>query len=337
MKHWTIKIFWFFVNPVRKVYWFIFRPKTQGVKCLVENNSKFLFVKLNYAHHKWTTPGGGVKRGESFLKAAIREVKEETGIDVINITRIGSYESRREYKKDIVEVFWANSDRLETKIDQIEIERTIWFERVEIPKDRSASVDKVFKMYDEYKNRKANTSIYLKLQDVPSNVILPGQIHGDNIVEIITGNEELNETDALMTKNKNFSLGIRTADCAPVCFSDGEKIGIAHVGWRGLCLGLIEKMLKEFNPQNLKIFIGPFNHSFEIQKDFCFDKIQEKFGNRYFKEKDNKITFLFKDAIMSLLPPDTEFDARNTFEDLSLPSFRRDKTSERLVTVISFK
>lgn len=30
-------------------------------------------------------------------------------------------------------------------------------------------------------------------------------------------------------------------------------------------------------------------------------------------------------------------DAWDTFENLSLPSFRRDKTSKRLVTVISFK
>ena len=75
-------------------------------------------------------------------------------------------------------------------------------------------------------------------------------------------------------------------------------------------------------------------HSFEIKKDFCFDQIQEKFGNKYFIESEGKITFLFKDAIMSLLPKNANFDARNTFLDLSLPSFRRNKTSERIVTVI---
>lgn len=66
MKYALVKIFWFFVNPIRKLYWFIFRPKTRGVKCIVENKGKFLLVKLNYAHHKWTIPGGGVKKRRIF-------------------------------------------------------------------------------------------------------------------------------------------------------------------------------------------------------------------------------------------------------------------------------
>ncbi|MBI3888825.1 polyphenol oxidase family protein [Candidatus Nomurabacteria bacterium] len=184
---------------------------------------------------------------------------------------------------------------------------------------------------------KINVSIYTKSQNAPRDIILPRQIHGDNIVEIITGKEDVKNCDALITKNIKFSLGMRTADCAPICFNDGEKIGIAHIGWRGLCLGLVEKMSKEFNQENLHVFVGPFMHSFEIKKDFCFDKIQEKFGEKYFTYNEEKITFLFKDAIMSLLPQGVEFDSRNTYEDTSLPSFRRDKTSERLITVISFK
>lgn len=178
---------------------------------------------------------------------------------------------------------------------------------------------------------------YSDLENLPKNIILPQQCHGDNVVEIITGNENLENCDALTTENENFSLGIKTADCASVCFTDGEKIGIAHIGWRGLCMSLIEKMLAIFDSHNKNVFIGPFLHSFEIKKDSCFDKIQEKFGDKYFLEKEGKITFLFKDAIMSLLPQNTQMDARNTLEDLSLPSFRRDKTSKRLVTVISFK
>ncbi len=181
------------------------------------------------------------------------------------------------------------------------------------------------------------TKIYLKREDVPEGVILPGQVHGDKIVEIISGNEDVSACDALFTKNHNFSLGARTADCAPICFSDGEMIGIAHVGWRGLCLPLIENMLKNFNPETLEIFVGPFNDYFEIKKDFCFDQIQEKFRNPFFFEKEGKITFLFKDAIMSLLPKHIKFDQRNTYQDVTLPSFRRDNTQDRLVTVVSFK
>ena len=70
---------------------------------------------------------------------------------------------------------------------------------------------------------------------------------------------------------------------------------------------------------------------------FCFDKIKEKFGEKYLYEKDGKLTFSFKDAIMSLLPEQTIFDSRNTFTDISLPSFRRDKTLERLAVVLNLK
>ncbi|MEI8174640.1 MAG: NUDIX hydrolase [bacterium] len=151
MRYFLVKTFWFFVNPFRKIYLFIVRPNTRGVKCLVENNGKFLFVKLNYAHHKWTIPGGGVGKNESFIDSAIREVKEEAGIDILSPIFIGRYESRKEYKKDVVEVYLGNSDRIDTKVDPIEIEKAEWFTRNNIPENRSSSVDKIFEFYDEYK------------------------------------------------------------------------------------------------------------------------------------------------------------------------------------------
>ena len=179
--------------------------------------------------------------------------------------------------------------------------------------------------------------VYKNSKEVPDDVIIPKLCHGDKIIEIISGDENIEDCDALITKNKNIRLGIKTADCASICFSDGEKIGIAHIGWRGLCLSLIEKMVLNFKIENLEVSVSPFMHSFEIKMDFCFDIIKEKFGEKFFIENEGKITFLFKDAIISLLPVNASFDSRNTFEDISLPSFRRDKTVERLVTVVSFK
>jgi copper oxidase (laccase) domain-containing protein len=160
--------------------------------------------------------------------------------------------------------------------------------------------------------------------------------HKTDIVIVETGEESLADCDALVTANRAFSLGMRTADCAAICFGDGEKIGVAHAGWRGLCLGMVEKMLGHFSSSTVTIYVAPFLHSFEIQKDFCYDQIQQKFGDRFITEDSGKTVFQFKEAIASLVPPNAIFDERSTVTDLSLPSYRRDKTTERLLTVVRF-
>ncbi len=153
MRYFLIKTFWFFANPIKKVYFFIFRPNTRGVKCIIENNGKLLMVKLNYAHHKWTFPGGKVEKNESFLDAAIREAKEETGIDAINVKYAGSYESTREYKRDRVEIYVASTEKPDARvIEPTEIEKVEWFDRLNMPQEVSPAVAQILKIYDEYKN-----------------------------------------------------------------------------------------------------------------------------------------------------------------------------------------
>lgn len=180
------------------------------------------------------------------------------------------------------------------------------------------------------------TKLFLSSEHVPGNIIIPKLSHGSNIVTIVTGDENVEDCDALVTENHSASLGIKTADCAPICFGDGKMIGIAHIGWRGLCLGLVEKMLTNFDADNLSVYVAPFLHSFEIQKDFCYEQITQKFGERFIEQKADKLVFNFKGAINSLLPSQTVYDARDTATDLSLPSYRRDKTKERLATTVSF-
>jgi copper oxidase (laccase) domain-containing protein len=173
-------------------------------------------------------------------------------------------------------------------------------------------------------------------EQVREDVIAPRQSHSSTIIIIKSGNEDVSNCDALVTQNHGFSLGVRTADCAPICFSDGKAIGIAHVGWRGLCLGLIEKMIPNFDTATLAVYVAPFLHSFEIQRDFCYEQITQKFGEHFVEQKDGKLIFNFKNAIGSLLPPHTVFDSRNTATDFPFPSYRRHKTSSRFFTVVSF-
>ncbi len=171
-------------------------------------------------------------------------------------------------------------------------------------------------------------------ETLPPKVITPRQVHGDNIVEIITGEEDLADTDGLFTKDDKFLLGIKTADCAPIIFIGQHKFGIIHVGWRGLCGQICEKMQELFAGENPQIYCGPFLAEFEIKKDFCYEQIEQKFGEQFFTFDNGRIIFRFKDAIAALLPK-IVFDSRNTFVDPKLASWRRDHIEHRSnVTVV---
>lgn len=54
-----------------------------GVRVVVQKDNRILMV---CQHHEdkdiWMVPGGGIEEGETSIDAAVREVKEETGLDI---------------------------------------------------------------------------------------------------------------------------------------------------------------------------------------------------------------------------------------------------------------
>ena len=66
------------------------RPRITAA-VLVEKDGKFLLAERNKENYNgyWVIPGGGVKFGETIQDAAVRELKEETNLDVDIIKFIG--------------------------------------------------------------------------------------------------------------------------------------------------------------------------------------------------------------------------------------------------------
>ena len=141
------RILYKITSPIRTAYWFIFRPRTTGVKCLVEYDGTFLMIRNTYGHARWTFPGGGVQRGESPEHAARRETHEEVGIMPTAVVPIGSYFSTRQYKRDTVHCFYAKIDTDRFKIDNMEVAEAAWFSQKHIPEIRSLAVDEVLNLY----------------------------------------------------------------------------------------------------------------------------------------------------------------------------------------------
>ncbi len=81
------------------------------------------------------------------------------------------------------------------------------------------------------------------------------QIHGSDVFDIDT--QFPDEGDGLVTHQRQTLLMIQTADCVPIHFFDGNRIGMVHAGWRGIRAGIHRKALQFFDIKNTHIILGP--------------------------------------------------------------------------------
>ncbi len=159
------------------------------------------------------------------------------------------------------------------------------------------------------------------------------QIHSNKVVFL----GESNEGDAIITDKSNVKIGIKTADCVPILVKSKNYVGAIHAGWRGLYQGIIKnvfELLRSLNETIEFAFIGP------SAKDCCYEVGLE--FNSYFKSlktKDNKLFFDTQKEAMSQLKylnPNISLFVYETCSicNKDIPSFRRDKTKERIISYI---
>ena len=73
---------------------YYFDPKVSAVCALISDNQVLLIKRGNEpGYGKWSLPGGYVDRSEKVEDAVIREIREETGLRIEDITLLGVYSS----------------------------------------------------------------------------------------------------------------------------------------------------------------------------------------------------------------------------------------------------
>ena len=101
-------------------------PKKQvGTAVLFFNSiGELLILKPNYKEG-WLVPGGTTDKGESPLQCALRETKEEIGLDIPNMQLVGIYHSpktRKGVEFDSLKFVFNGGVLTDNQISQIEMQ-----------------------------------------------------------------------------------------------------------------------------------------------------------------------------------------------------------------------
>ena len=109
-----------------------------GVRIILIRAGRVVLVKHWYLPDVWTLPGGGVKKGETLLDAAKREVREEVGYELNSIEGVvGIYNGRYGHKDSVAVVYSEDfSGSMRLLPDAEVLERSL-FDIGDLPHDLS--------------------------------------------------------------------------------------------------------------------------------------------------------------------------------------------------------
>jgi len=177
-------------------------------------------------------------------------------------------------------------------------------------------------------------------------LVLAEQIHGAGVIRVKAPGL-VRGVDALFTEKAGLPLAIRTADCPAVMvlFPEVPAVGIAHSGWRGARDNIVGNLIKTMlncwpvSPNSIKVAVSPFIRSccYQVGDEFSAYFLPECFirrDGRLFLDLGkvilDQITSLGISAERIFLSPQCTYCS-----EPPLYSFRRQRTTRRLLTVIS--
>lgn len=110
--------------------------------CLVHNNKTLLLKQSKTSKHpgKWGPPGGHRKKNESFIEVALREIKEETNLDVRikGLLQAGIEINSKDNIYFVVLYYATVKNPNKLKVDNPEISKYLWAGKKEIQNNKYA-------------------------------------------------------------------------------------------------------------------------------------------------------------------------------------------------------
>jgi len=118
-----------------RLYWFVFRPRIVGVKCVLVHDREVLLVRHSYGHRSWDFPGGTVRRRERPVDAARREMEEELGRRIEAWADLGEMFVHINHHDDNLHVLQADLPDRRIELNLTELAESAWFDPAALPAD----------------------------------------------------------------------------------------------------------------------------------------------------------------------------------------------------------
>jgi YfiH family protein len=98
------------------------------------------------------------------------------------------------------------------------------------------------------------------LLDLPAEPVWLDQRHGNRIIDLDAPERGV-AADGAYSAEPGRVCAVLTADCIPLLLTDrgGREIAAVHIGWRGLCAGILDSALHRFRAPagSLMAWVGP--------------------------------------------------------------------------------
>jgi YfiH family protein len=171
------------------------------------------------------------------------------------------------------------------------------------------------------------------------------QVHGTRVVQFSSDSIAEPIADAAVSFTPGQVCAVLTADCLPVFFCNrrGDRIGVAHAGWRGLAQGVLQATVDALDedPSQLMAWLGPaigpgaYEVGVELAKAFA-----DEFPTGFTRSGERYLLDLYTLARLKLNGVGVNNVGGGGFCTLSEPqrffSYRRDGNTGRMASVIWF-